>query len=152
MDSSCACDCSSVYMYFKPILHAHKWFGSKWGFKQESIQTTVGLSSVKGKRQEQVTCGRGGETIHPGTTATLPPQNRVSGIKTNEAGRKLWGGEETGSMISQTVSMHPWVLSKSERYPMAGQCIKSFQPLASLGNAQGLQCLSLMHNAQCYFS
>lgn len=61
---------------------AHTW----------TIQAAAGLSSVLAQRQEQVTCGCGGEERHScqtQMTAALPPQHRVCGMRGNEARRRM---------------------------------------------------------------
>lgn len=65
----------------KLITSAHTW----------TIQAAVGLSSVLARRQEQVTCGCGGEERHScqtEMTAALPPQHRVHGMRGNEARKR----------------------------------------------------------------
>lgn len=62
-----------VWIPMKLIPRAHTW----------TIQAAAGLSSVLAWRQEQVTCGCGGEQRHScqtEMTAALPPQHRVRGI------------------------------------------------------------------------
>lgn len=76
-----------VWISMKLIPRAHTW----------TIQAAAGLSSVLARRQEQVTCGCGGEQRHScqtEMTAALPPQHRVHGMRGNEARRKMWTLEE----------------------------------------------------------